>query len=77
MAGLRNSIEDYVLHAALELTTWPETAERLREEHREIVAAIARGDEIDAARRVRQHITGYYLGITARGSRTSLTTESR
>jgi GntR family transcriptional regulator, transcriptional repressor for pyruvate dehydrogenase complex len=60
MAGLRNSIEHYVLQSALVLPAWSTTAARLRAEHRGIVAAIAAGDAETAARLVRAHITGYY-----------------
>jgi DNA-binding FadR family transcriptional regulator len=60
MAGLRNSIESYVLEAAPEWHSWPATSERLRREHRSILEAI-RNTTADLAReRVRNHITTYY-----------------
>lgn len=60
MAGLRNSIESYVLAAVPNLPCWSGTSARLRVEHRGILAAIASGDAADAAARVRAHITRYY-----------------
>jgi len=60
MAGLRNSIESYVLAAVPNLTSWGTTSARLRVEHRGILIAIAAGDPADAAARVRAHISGYY-----------------
>ncbi|WP_374947840.1 FadR/GntR family transcriptional regulator [Agreia sp.] len=60
MAGLRNSIESYVLAGVPNLPSWPETSARLRHEHRGIVEAIEVGDAELARTRVRAHITGYY-----------------
>lgn len=60
MAGLRDSIEGYVLAAVPNLPSWWATSARLRAEHRGIVQAIAAGDAQDAARRVRAHVAGYY-----------------
>jgi DNA-binding FadR family transcriptional regulator len=60
MAGLRNSIESYVLAGVPNLPSWPETSGRLRHEHRGIVDAIEAGDAELARTRVRAHITGYY-----------------
>jgi DNA-binding FadR family transcriptional regulator len=60
MAGLRNSIESYVLAGVPNLPSWPETSGRLRHEHRGIVDAIEAGDAELARDRVRAHITGYY-----------------
>ena len=60
MAGLRNSIESYVLAGVPNLPSWPETSGRLRHEHRDIVGAIERGDAELARSRVHAHITGYY-----------------
>jgi GntR family transcriptional repressor for pyruvate dehydrogenase complex len=74
MAGLRNSIESYVLAGAPELPSWAETSGRLRHEHRAIVQAIETGDTGLARERVRSHITGYYAEtnfVTAPESRTS------
>lgn len=60
MAGLRNSIESYVLAAVPNLSSWPLTSARLRVEHRGILGAIQAGDPADATARVRAHIAGYY-----------------
>jgi hypothetical protein len=60
MAGLRNSIESYVLAAVPNLSSWAQTSARLRVEHRDILSAIQAGDQADATARVRAHITGYY-----------------
>jgi len=60
MAGLRDSIESYVLQAVPNLPSWWATSARLRSEHRGIVQAIHDGDATDAARRVHAHIAGYY-----------------
>ncbi|WP_309065413.1 FadR/GntR family transcriptional regulator [Microbacterium sp.] len=60
MAGLRTSIESYVLEGAARIEDWAAMADRLRAEHRAIVDAIGQG-RADAARDlVRRHITGYY-----------------
>lgn len=60
MAGLRGSIENYVLAGVPNLPSWAETSERLAVEHRHIVAAIEEGDAASARTLVRDHITGYY-----------------
>ncbi|SEB05810.1 FadR/GntR family transcriptional regulator [Leifsonia sp. 21MFCrub1.1] len=60
MAGLRTSIESYVLAAASGLTDWDGMAARLRAEHRAVVAAIAAGDASTARHRIHDHISGYY-----------------
>ncbi len=60
MAGLRDSIESYVLQAVPNLPSWWATSARLRTEHRGIVEAIRSGDASDAARRLRAHVAGYY-----------------
>lgn len=60
MAGLRNSIESYVLEGAIGLPRWSETAGRLRGEHRHIVDAIVVGDAAQAGTRIHDHIAGYY-----------------
>jgi DNA-binding FadR family transcriptional regulator len=60
MAGLRTAIESYVRAGAERVPDWDATAERLRHEHREIVAAVERGDAASARRLVHDHITGYY-----------------
>ncbi|GAB3794392.1 FCD domain-containing protein [Humibacter antri] len=60
MAGLRDSIEGYVLQAVPNLPSWWATSARLRSEHRGIMQAIRDGDATDAARRVHAHVAGYY-----------------
>lgn len=60
MAGLRTSIESYVTARAASLPAWDAAANRLREEHRAIVAAVSAGQPDLAAARVTSHITGYY-----------------
>jgi len=60
MAGLRSSIEDYVLQGASRIPDWEDAVERLRAEHRSIVSAID-DDRVDDARTaIHDHITGYY-----------------
>jgi len=60
MAGLRTAIESYVRAGAERVPDWDATAARLRREHRDIVAAVERGDAASARDAVRDHITGYY-----------------
>ncbi|AWB85318.1 FadR/GntR family transcriptional regulator [Mycetocola zhujimingii] len=60
MAGLRSSIESYVRAGAATLPSWTATAERLRAEHRDILAAIETGDAASARSTVHAHITNYY-----------------
>lgn len=60
MAGLRDSIEGYVLRAVPNLPSWTATSARLRAEHRGIVQAIRHGDAQDAAHRVHEHVAGYF-----------------
>lgn len=60
MAGLRSSIEGYVLAAVPGIPDWSATAARLRREHRAIVQAITDGDAAAAHVRIENHITRYY-----------------
>ena len=60
MAGLRDSIEGYVLQAVPNLSSWAATSARLRAEHRGIVRAIEAGNDTDAAARVHAHVAGYH-----------------
>lgn len=66
MAGLRTSIESYVLAGSAAIDDWEAMAHRLRGEHRALVAAIDAGDADAARRLVHAHITGYYIaaGLT-------------
>lgn len=67
MAGLRSSIESYVLAGAASIHDWEAMAARLRTEHRDLIAAVDAGDAASARALVRAHITGYYAatGLTA------------
>lgn len=60
MAGLRMAIESYVQAGAARIQDWDATAERLRGEHRDILAAVEAGEPERARTLVRDHITGYY-----------------
>lgn len=60
MAGLRTAIEGYVLAGVPSLPDWDAAADRLREEHRSIVAAVSAGQPELAAACVTSHISGYY-----------------
>lgn len=66
MAGLRTSIESYVLAGISAIVDWDAMTERLRAEHHAIVAAIDAGDAATAGALVTGHITGYYTaaGLT-------------
>ncbi|WP_455901763.1 FadR/GntR family transcriptional regulator [Rhodococcus gordoniae] len=59
MAGLRDSIESYVLAGAPH-TDWPATCVRLRHEHRGLVDVVRAGDATLARKRIVEHIRGYY-----------------
>lgn len=60
MSGLRSSIEAYVLEGASHIPDWESAVDRLRAEHRDIVAAIDENRVDDARIAVHDHITGYY-----------------
>lgn len=60
MAGLRSGIEGYALDGLARLADWNVTSERLRHEHRAVVAAIRAADAPLARERIREHISGYY-----------------
>jgi GntR family transcriptional repressor for pyruvate dehydrogenase complex len=60
MAGLRHSVEGYVLAGAPNLSSWDATSARLKNEHRSIVEAIEAHDPGLARERVRAHIETYY-----------------
>lgn len=60
MEGLRTAIESYAAAAAATLPDWAATADRLRVEHRAIVAAVDAGDPSEAHRLVHDHIARYY-----------------
>jgi GntR family transcriptional repressor for pyruvate dehydrogenase complex len=69
MAGLRDSIESYVLAGVPSLPDWPSAAEQLRREHRGIVTAIADGSSELAATQIHSHITGYYAATNLTAQR--------
>ncbi|WP_085368650.1 FadR/GntR family transcriptional regulator [Leifsonia sp. NCR5] len=60
MAGLRTSIESYVVSGLGRIQDWEAMAARLRGEHRAIVDAITSGDRAGAQSRIHDHISGYY-----------------
>ena len=60
MAGLRSSVESYARAGAGHLHSWADASARLRQEHRQIIAAIEAGDVELARRTVHAHISGYY-----------------
>lgn len=60
MAGLRTSIEGYVLAGAAQLSAWSPVAARLRAEHRAIMGSVRAHDAVAARQRLHDHITGYY-----------------
>lgn len=61
MTALRSSIADRTLQRARSLPDWRGTAERLRREHRDIVAALRDDDRQGSVELLRAHIRGYYL----------------
>lgn len=63
MAGLRTAIESYVVQGSAALDDWDSMAQRLRGEHRALVAAIDAGDPERARTLVRAHISGYYDAV--------------
>ncbi|MCS3844251.1 FadR/GntR family transcriptional regulator [Microbacterium sp. AK031] len=67
MAGLRTSIESYVLTGSASIDDFDAMAARLRFEHRALIAAIDAGDADAARALVHDHITGYYsaAGLTS------------
>lgn len=60
MGGLRDSIERYSLEGAARLPSWATTVDRLRAEHRSVIAAIDDQDPTLARTRIHDHITTYY-----------------
>lgn len=63
MAGLRTAIESYVVQGSAALDDWDAMAQRLRDQHRALVAAIDAGDPDRARALVRDHISGYYDAV--------------
>ncbi|MBT8162143.1 MULTISPECIES: FadR/GntR family transcriptional regulator [Arthrobacter] len=60
MGSLREAIEGYAAALTLNLPDWDSTADRLRREHRAILAAVNHHDGGRAAELVAAHIEGYY-----------------
>jgi GntR family transcriptional repressor for pyruvate dehydrogenase complex len=60
MGSLREAIQSYAGQLTAHLPHWDATSARLRDEHREILAAINRSDGAKAAALVAAHIEGYY-----------------
>lgn len=60
MAGLRNSIESYVILGIPTISDWSQEVIQLRAEHRSILSAISAGDPATASARVQSHISDYY-----------------
>lgn len=60
MTAMRTGIETYVTEALGRITDWPAMADRLRAEHRQILAAVADGASESAAALVTDHIEGFY-----------------
>ena len=67
MTGLRDSIEAYVRVGASFLPDWSATVDRLRHEHRAVLAAVEAGDADAARTRIRQHIETYHAETTVTG----------
>ncbi|MRG59743.1 FCD domain-containing protein [Agromyces sp. CFH 90414] len=67
MAGLRSGIEGYALDGLDRIADWPATRDRLRGEHRGVVAAIRQADAPLARTRIHDHISGYYAEISLDG----------
>ena len=60
MAGLRSSIEGYVLQGLPAIPDWPAETRQLRAEHRQIVDAVRAHDAAGAHDRIHAHISRYY-----------------
>ncbi len=60
MGSLREAIQSYAGRLTANLPDWDATADRLRGEHRSILAAINKNDGAAAAKLVADHIQGYY-----------------
>ncbi|WP_125099988.1 FadR/GntR family transcriptional regulator [Leucobacter chromiireducens] len=65
MEALRLAIADHTAMLARALPEWQSTAQRLRSEHRAILAALSGGDGAGAGELLREHIAGYYSETTA------------
>ncbi|WP_431277953.1 FadR/GntR family transcriptional regulator [Leifsonia poae] len=70
MAGLRSSIEGYVLSGLDRIGDWEAMVARLRSEHRGVLEAIVAGDVDGARTRIHDHISGYYRDASPASSAT-------
>jgi GntR family transcriptional regulator, transcriptional repressor for pyruvate dehydrogenase complex len=68
MTGLRGAIQGYVRDAVPRLPSWDRTAQRLRRQHRAMLAAVREKDAELAARRVTRHIERFYTEAQLDGS---------
>jgi GntR family transcriptional repressor for pyruvate dehydrogenase complex len=60
MGSLRTAINRQMIEAYARLENWKETATVVRREHREIMAAVQRGDANGARQAVSKHIRSFY-----------------
>lgn len=60
MDALRTSVAEHTVARARALPNWLDTAARLQQEHRAILAALKAGDRTLATSLNQQHIAGYY-----------------
>lgn len=60
MSGLRGAVQEYVAQGVERLPSWEDTRDRLRAEHRDLLAAVEAGDGPRAAAVARAHIEGFY-----------------
>ncbi|MEV7087446.1 FadR/GntR family transcriptional regulator [Streptomyces sp. NPDC093085] len=68
MGSLRTAIERRMVDAYEQLDDWRRTARTVRQEHRDILAAIERRDAEAAVALVREHITTFYADTYGLGS---------
>jgi len=65
LQGCRGAIWRTMLQATVSAGEWPTVRERLRQQHREILDAIAQGDDEGASRLVGEHIRPFYAEALA------------
>ena len=70
-AAIRESMRLPILDRFRDLTSWDDVAPRLRHDHEEIHAAVARGDADAAARLTEAHIRSAWMAIAPEGDRLS------
>lgn len=69
MVAVRDAVAHHLLQALRAIDNPRPTLSELAAEHAAILEAVQRGDGADAARLVREHITGFYLRSPARATR--------